>query len=95
MDHCILPHSLSILYTYINTIYTGGIDKHACLDILACGSHHSLLCHLIMLYLTSHEGQVRHYHIKVDEDKKYYISEKHRFMTIGDLIEYHKHNGGG
>ncbi|XP_065886239.1 tyrosine-protein kinase TXK-like isoform X2 [Dysidea avara] len=42
-----------------------------------------------------HEGQVRHYHIKVDEDKKYYISEKHRFITIGDLIEYHKHNGGG
>ena len=48
-----------------------------------------------MLLYYSHEGQVRHYHIKVDEDKKFYISEKHRFITIGDLIDYHKHNGGG
>jgi hypothetical protein len=37
---------------------------------------------------------VRHYHIKYD-DEKYYISDKHRFPTIKDLIEYHKLNGGG
>ena len=44
---------------------------------------------------TSHEGQVRHYHIKHD-DGKYYISEKHRFSSsIRELIEYHKLNGGG
>ena len=43
----------------------------------------------------SHEGQVRHYHVKEDIDKKYYISEKHRFATISELIEYHKLNGGG
>ena len=43
----------------------------------------------------SHEGQVRHYHIKQDESLKYYISEKHRFPTIKELIEYHKLNGGG
>ena len=43
----------------------------------------------------SHEGQVRHYHIKDDEEKKYFISEKHRFPTITELIEYHKLNGGG
>jgi tyrosine-protein kinase Tec len=42
-----------------------------------------------------HEGQVRHYHIKDDQEKKYYISEKHRFSTITELIDYHKLNGGG
>ena len=51
---------------------------------------------LVLCYCaTSHEGQVRHYHIKVDDEKKYYISEKHRFVAIAELIEYHKHNGGG
>ena len=44
---------------------------------------------------SSHENQVRHYHIKQDEVQKYYISEKHRFATIKDLIDYHKLNGGG
>ena len=43
----------------------------------------------------SHEGQVRHYHIKLDETNKYFISEKHRFSSIKELIEYHKLNGGG
>lgn len=42
-----------------------------------------------------HEGQVRHYHIKEDSDKNHFISEKHRFPTITELIEYHKLNGGG
>eukprot|EP00731_Ephydatia_muelleri_P030665 Em0022g179a len=42
-----------------------------------------------------HEGQIRHYHIKQDEASKYYISEKHNFPTIKELIEYHKLNGGG
>ncbi|XP_064404911.1 tyrosine-protein kinase BTK-like [Halichondria panicea] len=42
-----------------------------------------------------HEGQVRHYHIKLDETNKYFISEKHRFPSIKELIEYHKLNGGG
>ena len=37
---------------------------------------------------------MRHYHIKHD-DEKYYISDKHRFPTIKELIEYHKLNGGG
>ena len=37
---------------------------------------------------------MRHYHIKHDEEK-YFISDKHRFPTIKDLIEYHKLNGGG
>ena len=43
----------------------------------------------------SHDGQVRHYHIKQDEIQKYFISEKHRFTTIKELIDYHKLNGGG
>ena len=42
-----------------------------------------------------HESQIRHYHIKQDEANKYYISEKHSFPTIKELIEYHKLNGGG
>ena len=50
---------------------------------------HSILLH------SSHEGQVRHYHIKEDSDKNHFISEKHRFPTITELIEYHKLNGGG
>jgi hypothetical protein len=41
-----------------------------------------------------HEGQVRHYHVK-HEDGNYYISDKHRFPTVKQLIEYHKLNGGG
>lgn len=50
----------------------------------------SLSCHHY-----SHDTQVRHYHIKQDETQKYYISEKHRFPSIKELIEYHKLNGGG
>lgn len=42
-----------------------------------------------------HEAQVRHYHIKQDPSKMYFISEKHCFATIKELIEYHKLNGGG
>ena len=41
-------------------------------------------------------GVVRHYHIKQDEaTKKYFVSERHKFATIDELIEYHKINGGG
>ena len=47
-----------------------------------------------LLSLLSHESQVRHYHIK-HEDTQYYISDKHRFPSIKELIDYHKLNGGG
>ncbi|XP_052281781.1 tyrosine-protein kinase Tec-like isoform X2 [Dreissena polymorpha] len=40
-------------------------------------------------------GQTRHYHIKKNEEEKYYLAEKHSFVTIPDLIYYHKHNAGG
>ena len=38
---------------------------------------------------------MRHYHVKQDEEKNFWISEKHRFATIGELVQYHKSNGGG
>ncbi len=37
---------------------------------------------------------VRHYHIK-QTGSQVYISEKHIFKTIPELIQYHKHNAGG
>lgn len=40
------------------------------------------------------DGQVRHYHIKKNGDQ-FYLAEKHTFLTIPDLIYYHKHNAGG
>ena len=43
----------------------------------------------------SHADVVRHYHIKCDEQNKYYISDRHRFNEITQLVEYHQHNGGG
>eukprot|EP00117_Sycon_ciliatum_P039810 scpid36624/ scgid29356/ Tyrosine-protein kinase BTK; Bruton tyrosine kinase len=43
----------------------------------------------------SHADIVRHYHIRQDESRQYYISERHRFETISELIEYHQLNGGG
>ena len=42
----------------------------------------------------SHKNGVKHYHIKRIEGK-YYVTERHRFDTIPELIEYHKHNAGG
>lgn len=38
---------------------------------------------------------MKHYHIKQDADNFYKISERHRFPTIQELIEYHKLNSGG
>uniref|UniRef100_A0AAY5EE53 Tyrosine-protein kinase n=1 Tax=Electrophorus electricus TaxID=8005 RepID=A0AAY5EE53_ELEEL len=39
---------------------------------------------------------IRHYRIKEFQDPKlFYLSEKHQFSTIPDLIEYHKHNAAG
>ena len=40
------------------------------------------------------DGQVRHYHIKKNGEQ-FYLAEKHMFLTIPDLIYYHKHNAGG
>ncbi|XP_071949329.1 tyrosine-protein kinase Tec-like isoform X2 [Antedon mediterranea] len=41
------------------------------------------------------EDAVRHYHVKRNKQNKYYISDKHCFLTMEELVEYHKHNAGG
>ncbi|XP_069129754.1 tyrosine-protein kinase Btk-like isoform X2 [Argopecten irradians] len=49
----------------------------------------------LSLYTLEHDGMVRHYHIKKNDDGKYFISEKYAFASISELIHYHKHNAGG
>ncbi|PAA69305.1 hypothetical protein BOX15_Mlig029197g1, partial [Macrostomum lignano] len=41
------------------------------------------------------EWRVHHYHINLTEDNQFYLSEKHAFPSIPELIYYHKHNSGG
>ncbi|KAK2551692.1 Tyrosine-protein kinase Btk29A [Acropora cervicornis] len=41
-----------------------------------------------------HGDHVRHYHIK-EEDGQLYISDRHRYPTVSELINYHQHNSGG
>jgi len=43
----------------------------------------------------SFQGAVKHYHIKLTEDKKYFVSQRHSFDTIIELVEYHKRNCAG
>ena len=59
-------------------------------------------CHILIylyvyihLFLFSHNGQVKHYPIKQDDSKNYFITENHRFLTIKKLIDYHKINCAG
>ncbi|XP_071786997.1 tyrosine-protein kinase TXK-like [Asterias amurensis] len=42
-----------------------------------------------------HEDNISHYHIKQNADNQNYVSEKHCFHSIPDLINYHQHNAGG
>ncbi|EGD72208.1 TK protein kinase [Salpingoeca rosetta] len=46
---------------------------------------------LTLLY----KGSCRHYHIKTTSEGLYYITERHQFKSINELITYHKHNSGG
>lgn len=39
--------------------------------------------------------EVKHYHIKLDQYGKYYVSQRHHFDSIAELIEYHKLNAAG
>lgn len=41
------------------------------------------------------DGQVRHYHIKKNDQGSYYIAEKYAFPSISELVHYHKHNSAG
>ena len=82
----------TIAYTcaYIHVFDTRSfLLSYDCHMLMSCD------CHMLLCPPLSHEGQVRHYHIKQDEANMYWISEKHRFSTIGELVQYHKSNGGG
>ncbi|XP_078369187.1 tyrosine-protein kinase TXK-like [Oculina patagonica] len=41
-----------------------------------------------------HGDHVRHYHIKEDNGQLY-ISDRHRYPTVSELVNYHQHNSGG
>ncbi|PAA50730.1 hypothetical protein BOX15_Mlig006826g1, partial [Macrostomum lignano] len=41
------------------------------------------------------EWRVHHYHIYVNDQRQYYLAEKHACASIPELIFYHKHNSGG
>lgn len=42
------------------------------------------------------KSAVKHYHIKQSpENSHYYLTDKHQFATVPELIYYHKHNSGG
>ncbi|XP_042189827.1 cytoplasmic tyrosine-protein kinase BMX isoform X2 [Callorhinchus milii] len=45
--------------------------------------------------LEDKKGTIRHYHINLTEEKKYFLAEDHLFDTIPELIKYHQHNSGG
>ena len=49
---------------------------------------------LFSLMFLRHGDHVRHYHIKKDNGQLY-ISDRHRFPTVPELINYHQHNSGG
>ena len=48
-----------------------------------------------MLIPLCRNGIVKHYHIKQNHEKKYYVSDKHLFETVEELIHYHRHNAAG
>lgn len=31
----------------------------------------------------------------MDDEDKFYISDRHRFISVSELIHYHQHNSGG
>ncbi|XP_005232165.2 tyrosine-protein kinase TXK isoform X2 [Falco peregrinus] len=43
----------------------------------------------------SHNGDIRHYHIKKNHLGQYYVAEKYLFSSVPELIEYHQHNAAG
>ncbi|XP_065593128.1 tyrosine-protein kinase TXK [Cyrtonyx montezumae] len=43
----------------------------------------------------SHCGDIRHYQIKKNHLKQYYVAEKYLFSSIPELIQYHQHNAAG
>eukprot|EP00794_Sanderia_malayensis_P007312 gene7313-8130_t len=43
----------------------------------------------------SFQGVIKHYHIKMTEVKKYFVSQRHTFDSIMKLVEYHQLNSAG
>lgn len=51
---------------------------------------------LTIMVATADKGVMpKHYHIKQLADGQYYLSDRHHFTTIPELIYYHKLNSGG
>ena len=50
--------------------------------------------HNLLICYSRHGDHVRHYHIKEDCGQLY-ISDRHRYPTVSELINYHQHNSGG
>lgn len=40
-------------------------------------------------------GSCRHYNILTQQDGQFYLAEKHNFINIPELINYHQHNAAG
>ncbi|KAL5012838.1 hypothetical protein ScPMuIL_011389 [Solemya velum] len=49
----------------------------------------------LSIYTNESHILVRHYHIKKTPEGHFYLTDKHVFPTIQDLIYYHKHNSAG
>ena len=66
--------------------------------ILAHRSAHSLVFSIQMLaalYVEIRGATPKHYHIRQTPEGQYYLSDKHLFKSIPELIYYHKLNAGG
>jgi tyrosine-protein kinase Tec len=48
-----------------------------------------------VIYVISPHPHVKHYHIKQNVKGEFFLSEKHCCNSIPELVNYHKHNGGG
>lgn len=48
-----------------------------------------------MIFVISPHPHVKHYHIKQNVKGEFFLSEKHCCNSIPELVNYHKHNGGG
>ncbi|CAN9509344.1 unnamed protein product [Ophioblennius macclurei] len=61
----------------------------------------TLGAYTVSVYTKSATGEeaiaIKHYHIKETKGspKQFYLTDKHMFSTIPDLVEYHKHNAAG
>jgi SH2 domain len=47
------------------------------------------------IFVISPHPHVKHYHIKQNVKGEFFLSEKHCCNSIPELVNYHKHNGGG